>query len=548
MPEGRKKSILEAGQEQVAWSIWRASVVGVCIVLPLMYATPGNDDLITTIFYTPIILALIGIRWLLKHDRVQIAGIVLTTAMFGISAGAVFILGGVHVAVTGSFFVCVMVAAATLGPRAAVGWTIAACVTLVAFGAVEQLGYLPTPLADAKSVINALASSVFPLLLSVYLLRVMLRIRDDAIDAAEARERERDQAEAEMLQAQKMDVVGRLASGIAHDFNNLLTVIQSTVDVIRIAGPDEELLDDVDSATQRANLLTRRLLTFARPRNPSTSKLDLGEAVDDILPLLETMAGDEIRLTCSVEPNCVIEIDELAFQQIVLNLIINAREAQDARGTIDLFVKAREESVELVVRDSGPGVPAELEQQIFEPFFTTKSSGTGLGLSTIRRLIAESNGEISVGNASPGAEFRATWPHATGAPERSRKASGVSAELSYAPHILLVDDNEGVRRSMAALLEAQRWTVVEAGDGLEALAYLERNTADLIITDSAMPGMTGPELAQTFRDSGGEVPILLVSGTPLETDLPNDCTFLPKPFGSDRLLESVRGILQESPN
>lgn len=542
--DGEMFEILRVGQDRIAWAVLKAAFTGIAVIVPLALIAPENDDLTTILFYLPVFLILGFIALVLRAGKTHLAGWLLALSFCLFSTGAVVVMGGVTANASGSYIACIMIAAAVVGSRSAAFLTVVSVSAICALAIFEIFGAMPAPLAPKNSLTNALTATLLPIVFAVYLLNQMVSLRRDALDAAAERARERDKAEADLLQAQKMDVVGRLSSGVAHDFNNLLTVIRSSVDVMRLDGNEDELLDDIEQSARRATMLTRRLLAFARPHDLEPVDLDIGEALDDFRPLLETIAGDEIRLHVDCASNILVRLDPLSFQQILLNLVINGRQAQDGKGTIWIEIDHLEDQVELRVRDDGPGIPAELRHKVFEPFFTTKPAGTGLGLSTISNLVDASNGTIELKNGSPGSTFVITWPRLKTL-QHPRSERPITLELKGLPSILIVDDNIAVRRAMASLLRSRGSEVREAADGLEALALLESYEPDIVITDNSMPGMTGLELSDRIRECDPELPILVVSGNPLDRDLQAQMLFLPKPFGEEALVDAIAKLYEQ---
>jgi CheY-like chemotaxis protein len=250
-----------------------------------------------------------------------------------------------------------------------------------------------------------------------------------------------------------------------------------------------------------------------------------------------------VRLDIVRDVHCSAVVDPLAFQQILLNLVINSREALDGRGKITIAITCDREFVTLRVTDDGPGIPAEIRDRIFGPFFTTKEAGTGLGLATVQQLVDDSQGSIELEAVTKGASFVIKWPALGAEGLDAVKPLATPEPVSEGAHVLVVDDNEPVRRTMASLLTTFQFEVTEASDGLEALSLLERTRPDIVVTDNAMPGITGVELAVRIRESYPQLPILIVSGNPLE-DLPvSNCTFLPKPFGGQALTLTINTLL-----
>jgi PAS domain S-box-containing protein len=373
----------------------------------------------------------------------------------------------------------------------------------------------------------------------------------------------------QLLQAQKLESVGRLAGGIAHDFNNLLTVLLGSAELLHddlAGGPaaDRELVEEIQSAGERARALTRQLLAFARRQVVAPVPLDLGEVVRGSEKLLRRLIGESIELSISAEPGLwPVRCDPGYVEQVVMNLAVNARDAMPNGGRLSLETanlpgNAAEEGdrVRLVVRDTGVGMSAEVKARLFEPFFTTKpvGQGTGLGLATVYGIVAQSGGRISVSSEpGQGAAFELLFPrHVAGDPATAVAADPARGAERGSGTILLVEDDRAVRRTAARALRRAGYRVVEAGDAAAALeASADPALAlDLLVVDVGLPRVKGTRVAEAIRRSRPQLPILLVSGH-VEEDADRGevaeagARFLPKPFTPSALLERVRTLLAE---
>ncbi|NMC68719.1 MAG: PAS domain S-box protein [Myxococcales bacterium] len=380
--------------------------------------------------------------------------------------------------------------------------------------------------------------------------------------------------EAQLLQAQKMEVVGRLAGGIAHDFNNLLGAILGYAEMVRLrVERDDEALRDVQGIREtvaQATMLTRQLLGFSRKHVARPRVVDLNEVVSGAEPLLRRLLGEDVTTSVHLAPRPVpVHADPGQLEQALLNLAINAREAMPSGGTITLTlseigVEADEarrldlspgRHVVLSVRDTGTGLSPEARARLFEPFFTTKPKGTGLGLSTTLGIVREYGGTVRGDNPPEGgAMFRVYLPLAEGAPERP---TGRFRAATPAPRgtetILLVEDDAALRRLTRTALASHGYTVLEAGDAVEALAAAERHAGriDLLVTDVVLPRGNGRELAEGLAGSRPGLRVLFISGYTADTALPlghdhPGAAFLQKPFGPDDLARRVRRLLDGS--
>ena len=372
---------------------------------------------------------------------------------------------------------------------------------------------------------------------------------------------ERQELEQQLQHHRRMEAVGRLAGGVAHDFNNLLTVIIGYSDLIaRRLGPDHALAADIDAvraAGQRAADLTEKLLTISRRRVVEATVVDPNAVVADIQRLLERLVGEDIVMESDLDRTAGhIKIDQGQLEQVLLNLVVNARDALPHGGRISISTRAEppEEiglgSVNLVVSDTGVGMDVSTIERCFEPFFTTKerTKGTGLGLATVYSIVAEAGGRIAVESApGNGATFRIWWP-CVNADETVRPPRPESGGAEAAPgSVLLVEDERDVRAFARKVLTLAGYDVHVAASGTEALSLLGRlaQPPDLLISDVVMPGMSGIDLAAAVRSSHPEVPVLFVSGYAdaardgAPASIPKDA-LLAKPFSPDELLAAVR--------
>ena len=379
--------------------------------------------------------------------------------------------------------------------------------------------------------------------------------------------------EVQLNQALRMEAVGRLAGGIAHDFNNLLTVIGglATLTAARMAEGTRERrdLDQVVDAAQRATALTQQLLTFSRRQLADIEVLEPGNIVSGLEVLLHRLIGEHIELRTIVAPDLGrVRANRSQIEQVVMNLVINARDAMPAGGSLTIEAAnvevaghfAREQLrlepgayVMLSVSDTGEGMDAVTQATIFEPFFTTKGPGhgTGLGLATVYAIVQQAGGAIYVySELGRGSVFKVYLPRVD-APSSVRPATDAPAYISAAGTrrgcILLAEDEPGVRSFCAQVLEDAGYSVVEAATGEEALDRLASmdETPVLLLTDVVMPGMNGRILSERVRALRPGVPILFMSGY---TDdmvvrtgvVAEGAAFLQKPFTPQGLVDRVR--------
>jgi two-component system, cell cycle sensor histidine kinase and response regulator CckA len=382
---------------------------------------------------------------------------------------------------------------------------------------------------------------------------------------------ERIRLQEELQQAQKMEVLGRLAGGVAHDFNNALTAIIGSsgllMDQLRDDPEARADLESIQEAAQRAAILTRHLLAFSRQQTLHVRVCPLAEVVARSVELLERILDDHIELRTRIDPGSwSVRIDATQLEQAIMNLAVNAQDAMPAGGTLilateNLSVSPEEarrapsvppgDYAELTVRDTGTGMDEITRSRIFEPFFTTKPppEGTGLGLSMVYGVVRQSGGFITV-DSTPGAgtSFRILLPRADRSPaEATPTADGA---LPGDRTVLVVDGDDGVRQSTCRVLEGLGCTVVSTPSAEAALTALEESegTPDLLVAALSLPGMAGRELADRLQASDPDLAVLFLSGYALEGDehfriLEGGRALLQKPFSIELLSEAVRRVL-----
>jgi PAS domain S-box-containing protein len=384
---------------------------------------------------------------------------------------------------------------------------------------------------------------------------------------------ERHALEAQLRQSQKMEAVGRLAGGVAHDFNNLLTAILGYTELLlQDVGPDDpkaEELNEILAAAQRAASLTRQLLTFSRKQVVQVEVVDVAAVIHGMEQMLRRVIGEDIVFRTSVPADLgSVRGDRSQIEQVLLNLVVNARDAMPKGGT--LLIEARNATrtgpfrgdanddrdaawVVLTIEDAGVGMAAETLRHIYEPFFTTKpkGKGTGLGLATVYAIVQQTGGFTEVASEpGKGTTFRVFLPRAGDASSGVRRTSGVQGRplARGSETILVVEDEDLVRKLAADVLRARGYTVLAAASGAEALALAETNAAAirLVLSDVVMPGMSGPEMAGRLAERGLKFPVLFMSGY-ADSDsgalLPDGAPLLQKPFSPDTLARRVRASL-----
>lgn len=400
---------------------------------------------------------------------------------------------------------------------------------------------------------------------------VQVILRD--ISARRIAEAEREVLESRLRQAQKLEALGRLSAGVAHDFNNLLTVILANADIVLA---ESELDEDVASAIRsmryagkRAADLTRQLLAFGRRQVLEPTVVDLNEIIGSLDGVLRQLMGSSVvvRQSLAEQPMRVL-MDMSQFEQVLINLTINARDAMPMGGeftieTLPITVRAFDSGPHasvppgdwllLRVRDTGHGMDAHTLDHVFDPFFTTKDvgKGTGLGLASVHGIIAQSGGHILCSSApGRGAEFRIYLPQAGGPLRLITGRLDLGTSAADTGLILLTEDDDEVRRATKLILERAGFKVIEARAGDEALAHFKEHGRGvrLLVTDVIMPGMSGAALARALAERSPDLRVLYLSGYPGEVLgqhglQEGDRSFLAKPFTSEQLVDAVRGVL-----
>lgn len=381
-----------------------------------------------------------------------------------------------------------------------------------------------------------------------------------------------------LAQAQKMESVGQLAGGVAHDFNNLLTSIIGNAEIAREQLPEDHParadLRHVLDAARRSGRLTRQLLAFAKRNTMDVHVLSLNVLLTDITSLLQRIIGEHITLTVDCDPKLrPTRIDPTQFEQLIMNLAVNARDAMPNGGR--LRIEARNvrvvlddrdavegvgvgEWVALTVTDTGSGMPPDVVRRAFEPFFTTKGvgEGTGLGLAVVYGTVQQHSGHVRIESTmGVGTTIRILLPPSIGTVDYVRPPSLTPVRPATGNEmVLLVEDETSVRAVGARLLRNNGYVVIEAVDGADAMRQMlgdKLNEVALLITDVVMPHMGGPELVRTLRQRRPTLPVLLVSGYS-ESGIPSDLMqtpgtiFVEKPFSTEALLSAVRKLLDES--
>lgn len=407
----------------------------------------------------------------------------------------------------------------------------------------------PTPLFDAEGVFGGALTTV--------------------MDVGE-----RESLEEQLRQSQKMEAVGRLAGGIAHDFNNLLTAIMGYSELLDAKIPSTDVASgyvrQVRKSAKRAASLTYQLLAFSRKQVMQVQSLVLGDVVNDLIPMLRRLIGEHIVFKTDFAPDTwQVLADASQWEQVVMNLVVNARDAMPKGGSLVISTRNRKmdasmvrayaevppgDYVMMIVSDTGEGMEDDIRKRVFEPFFTTKpeGKGTGLGLAVVFGVVKQSGGFIFVDSVrGKGARFDVLIPRAarTAEPFRQRDSTA-QISIRGSETILLVEDDDGVRGLVKDTLEASGYTVLVVSNGKDALDLSAKFTdhIELLLTDVVMPGLGGREVADRVKQQRPLIKVLFMSGY---TDdiilshgvLDGSSAFIEKPFSAPKLLGRIRKVL-----
>jgi nitrogen-specific signal transduction histidine kinase/CheY-like chemotaxis protein len=375
---------------------------------------------------------------------------------------------------------------------------------------------------------------------------------------------QRPQLEERLLQSQKMEAVGRLAAGVAHDFNNLLTAVMLYSGLLlNQLAPNSRLrrhADEIRMVSERGAALVGQLLMFSRQAATEPRPIHLNEVIGGMLDLLRQMLGENVELITQLDPQVeAVDADPAQMEQVLLNLALNARDAMHGAGRLVISTSRaqREPEVDgepstagdyarLTVTDTGCGIDAEIRARLFEPFFTTKDpgQGTGLGLWTVYSIVGQAGGRIEVeSEPGKGTTMRVLLPVS----QESELPAPAPAPRQKQTTILLVEDEDAVRRSLTETLEHTGYRVLAARHGPEALELSRKfeGEVELLITDLVLPGPCGREVAEQLRQQRPAMRVLYVSGYADEERIANleARVFCRKPFSDATLAEKLRDLL-----
>jgi two-component system, cell cycle sensor histidine kinase and response regulator CckA len=386
---------------------------------------------------------------------------------------------------------------------------------------------------------------------------------------------EQRRLEDQLRQSQKMEAVGRLAGGVAHDFNNLLTVIQGYADLLRNdPGGDEreertEAIDQIRIASKRAAALTGQLLAFSRQQVLQPKILELNAVVSNLAPMLRRVIGEDIELVTNLDPRGEsVLADAGQLEQVIMNLVVNSRDAMPQGGTLTVETGSADVAeapgieleappgryARLTVKDTGTGLSPQVQARVFEPFFTTKEvgKGTGLGLATVYGIVKQSGGFVQLhSELGHGATFNVYLPCAERELRRVEPESGIRRAFPKKKIILLIEDEEAVRKLLFSVLSGQGYTVLQASSGKEALAVASGHSGPihLILSDVVMPGTGGPETVAELQRSRPATQVIFMSGYTDDSVVRHGLTdsgrhFIQKPFTPVTILKKVDEVLK----
>jgi PAS domain S-box-containing protein len=405
-------------------------------------------------------------------------------------------------------------------------------------------------------------------------MRLRWVIRD--VSRTKATEEALRASEERLRHSQRLEAIGRLAGGIAHSFNNLLAAIAFQCELLcdRLEGDERRShVEEIQRAEERAASLARQLLAFGRKQVLQPRVLRLDQVIAEMAPMLHRLLGETIRLETRLDPKAgAVHVDLGQIEQVILNLVVNARDAMPAGGTLLLATEPAEilegevplpegsllpagSYLRLQVADTGTGIAPAVREHLFEPFFTTKErgQGTGLGLATVHGIVHQSGGHIQVESApGEGTCFYILLPRAHEAAERASRPAARARRRSRGGSevVLLVEDEDNIREPAVEMLKGRGYRVLAAPDAGRALSLAEehRGPIHILVTDVVMPGLSGSQLAQRLLSRRPEMRVLYISGYPEDSIahhgvLHQEENFLQKPFPPGQFLEKVREVL-----
>ena len=552
------------------------------VFVPLGAMSPGSYPGVLAIMAAMTALVPASLLWLVRRGHVRLSCVLLVSLFFMAIVGAVAVVGSVRAPIASLFLVCIVIAGLIFNHRGTVVVAVLSLLAIFGLWSAERAGLL-APFRDAQfapvlTLVGAItATAAFVIIVTRSVNGALNRLRLSEQRLSESLETLKE-TQSQLLHTQKMEAVGRLAGGVAHDFNNLLTAIMGYSDLLlgdTTHNPaTASRLRGIQSAAERAAALTSQLLAFSHKQLLQPRVLDLNAVVGDMKEMLGRMLGEDIVLELELAPRLGhVMADPGQAQQIIINLVVNARDAMPHGGRLTIATSGLDETEEcgrepmvvrsgpgvvLTVTDTGVGMDAETQSRLFEPFFTTKEpgEGTGLGLSSVYGIVEQSGGDICVDSEPDhGTTFR-IWLPRTDAPLEARQPSAATTEtLQGTETILLVEDEEVLRTLIGQFLVEKGYSVLVAGDADEAIRLHDRQAGPihLLLTDVVLPGrMNGVDLAERLGQLRPEMRILCVSGYADRAGILDDApvrglVFMNKPFKARSLMRKVREVLDEPP-
>lgn len=385
-------------QGRIAMAVVRALSLAVVLLVVAALLDARNNPLVTLAFYGPIFAGVCGCAALLQRGQVHLVGWLIALLVWAAVTFALLTYGGLQTHTAMPYVIALTIAGTISGARAAMAVgglsLLSSSVVLV----LEETGRLP-PQLGVPTPLNGFLAVSLSLGLSAWFLARSLQGLQRALEGERQASRERDLANARALQSTRLEDVGRLAAGVAHDLNNVLGVVRLAADGLR--GPAKtqteltSLVEDLTQAADQATLLSRRMVAMSRARNSPPESLEAGQVVEQFAPLLRRLLPQETTLRIERKSELPVEAPRAALEHVVLNLVLNARDAMPRGGAIDVVVDGQE----LRVRDEGEGMTPAVAEQIFQPFFTTREHGTGLGLSNVAELAKAMRATVKVDTA-----------------------------------------------------------------------------------------------------------------------------------------------------
>lgn len=393
-------------------SVLRAIVVGVLVVMTLALFEPRNIWWINLAVYLPLLGLFAGLGWAVQRGATRLVGWVLSLSVWAVVSTFLFFLGGLEGHNAMALVVAMTIAGTLVSGRAALVLALLSVLSTGAALVLQLRGELPTPIAPTGGV-NSFTSVMATLVMSGWLLNLSLSSLREALALAERTAQERDRASQRLRQAERLETVGRLAAGVAHDLNNVLTVVRLSTEVLQREAKGrptlQPVVEDLLQAADQAALLTRRLLAVSRVSPSPPEPLEVGMVAEQFSPLLRRLLPERVTLNVTRETPLQVTASRSGLELILLNLVVNARDAMPAGGAIEVRVSSHT----LAVTDQGTGIAPEVMPRLFTPFFTTKDQGTGLGLANVAEMSAAMNAKVEVASVpGAGATFTLRFPQA----------------------------------------------------------------------------------------------------------------------------------------